>query len=94
MPLHPPSWSPNQHVATSVHEHGIVFLDAVHGQLFTSNRIGSQVWQLIERGLSVERIAEALSHDHHVALSVARTHTIQFIAQLEAQRLIARRSSC
>lgn len=86
-----PSWSPQPHVATSDHDHGIVLFDAERGQLFTANRVGARVWHLIERGLCADRIADELQRDYGLPASTARIHAGRFIAQLEQRRLIARR---
>jgi hypothetical protein len=82
---------PSPHVSASMHHDGAVFFHAEHGQLFTTNRAGADIWRGLEQHLSGERIAEDLSHRYQLPLEAARTHTSHFIAQLVARQLVDRR---
>jgi hypothetical protein len=79
------------HVSASRHHHGIVLFDTTHGQLFTANEAGADIWLGLEQRLPAERIAEQLSLRYSIPLESARSHTNRFIGQLADQRLVERR---
>jgi hypothetical protein len=82
---------PSPHVSASVHQQGIVFFHAKHGQLFAANHTGADIWRGLEQQLSPEHIAEGLSRRYQIPLDAARAHTTRFIAQLTDGRLVERR---
>ena len=74
----------------SVHDDGIVILHTRIGRLFSSNRIGAQIWRCIEQQLSLEAIAERIGAEYQIARAIAWEHTARFLAELERNSLIER----
>ena len=79
--------------AASVHENGVVILDAGKGRLFSSNQTGAYIWRCIEQHLSLEAIADKVSSEYQIDSGSAREHTARFVAELERYSLVARRAA-
>lgn len=80
----------NPETAASFHDDGIVILHTGKGRLFTSNGAGARIWRGLERRLSLDAIAEEISSWYKIALTIAREHTVRFLAELERHELIRR----
>lgn len=78
--------------SASVHEDGIVILDARRGRLFRSNLAGMFIWRCLEQHQSFEAIADRIHTEFQIARATAREHTGRFLAELERHCLIARRA--
>ena len=84
------SFSVNPEAAASVHEDGIVILHTGKGYLFASNGTGARIWRGVEQRLTLEAIVEEIGSWYQIALTIAREHTIRFLAELERHELILR----
>lgn len=93
MGIHAVHCEPSPDVSVSIHDKGIVFFQAGHGQIFLSNRAGAFIWQQLEQGCAIERIAEDISRRFRISIDTAHMHTMRFIDALERGRLIARRAA-
>jgi len=69
-------------------EDGGIVLDIGRGQLFSANRVGSRIFELIKSGLSIAQIAAHLSDEFAISQSQANTDLQVFIAELEALQLV------
>jgi hypothetical protein len=83
---------PNRHVAASIHDGGVVLLHTTHGRLFTANHIGARIWHALERARPLHDIAAEISRHYRIPTDTAADHVDRFVAQLEHQRLVARRA--
>lgn len=84
--------SPDARVSSDAN--GAVFLHTRSGILFTSNRIGAQIWQgLLERA-SVEAIAARIGQENGVRHDQARQDAAEFVAELEASGFLSRGVEC
>jgi hypothetical protein len=79
--------------SVSIHDNGIVILDARSGGIFSSNAIGACIWRRIEQQLSTQAITEEISNEYGLAHSVAHGHLTRFLGQLEQHELIERESA-
>lgn len=69
---------------------GAAFLHARSGIVFTSNRIGGQIWQgLVERE-STEAITLRIAREHGVAQDQVYRDAVAFIGELETQGFVSR----
>ena len=59
-------------------------LDAI----FTLNEVGSRVWQLIDKPLTVAEIAKAISNEYEVSQAEAERDVLELLAAMEAAGLI------
>lgn len=84
------SFTANPEAAASFHDDGMVILHTGKGSLFTSNRTGARIWRGVEQQLSLEAIAVEISGEYKIARTIAREHTIRFLAELEQHQLIYR----
>jgi hypothetical protein len=76
-------------------EHGrALFLNVHSGVLFTSNLIGSRIWQHLEEGESVESIAARLVHENGAPADRALKDALEFIGELEARGFLIRETGC
>jgi hypothetical protein len=84
------SFTVNPGAAASIHDDGIVILHTGKGYLFTSNETGARIWRGVEQRRTLEAIAEEISGWYQIAITIAREHTIRFLAELERHELIIR----
>jgi hypothetical protein len=82
--------SPNEHVAASIHEGGVVLLHTTSGRIFTSNQIGGMIWRHLECCHALDEIATDISDHYRIPYEAAWSDTAQFISELERNRLIRR----
>ena len=80
----------NAEAAASIHDDGVVILDNRSGRLFSSNLTGASIWRRIVQQVPFEAIADEISGEYRIALTIAREHTARFLAELERNNLIAR----
>jgi hypothetical protein len=89
---HPVLISPDARV--SLDQSGAVFLHARNGGVFTSNRIGAEIWRGLRDHESVETIAARISRENGLQQDQVRQDTAEFLAELEAQGFLSPRVGC
>ena len=80
-------WPP-AHVRVSIDADGAVFLDLANGRLFSTNRVGSLIWQGLVRRLDAGAIATEISREYGIDCDTAKRHTQRFLAELSRQHLV------
>ena len=80
----------SRHVASSVHDNGIVLLHIRNGFFFASNATGARIWRGVEERQSLETIVQDLSSDYQIDPTMARGHVEGFLIELERQGLVQR----
>jgi hypothetical protein len=78
----------------SLEDSGAVFLNARSGVVFTSNRVGSRIWQGLLDRESLETIAMRISREAGVQIDQVRQDTAEFVTELEVQGFLFRRAGC
>ena len=63
-------------------EDGAVILDIHHGRILGLNRMGSRIFEMLQRGLDQNQIAGEISKDCGVDVDYARTDVVDFIKTL------------
>jgi len=63
---------------------GVGDLDAI----FTLNEVGTRVWKLIDRGLSLHRIVELVEKEYEVSPEEAREDVERFLESLQQAGLV------
>ena len=76
----------------SLDQDGAVFLQVRRGIVFTSNRIGARIWQGLQDREGVETIAARISAENGVPHDRVRQDTAAFVAELDAQGFLSRRT--
>ena len=56
--------------------------------IYTLNQVGTRIWQLIDGRASVAQIADAIHHEFDVGKEQALQDVLDFLASLQAARLI------
>jgi Coenzyme PQQ synthesis protein D (PqqD) len=84
------SFSLNPEASASAHDDGIVILHTGKGRVFSSNKTGAVIWLALQQRRSFEGIVEEISNEFQIAATIARAHTLNFLAALEQQALIER----
>jgi hypothetical protein len=79
---------PAQGIAASIHEQGIVLLQAESGRLFGSNNAGALIWRGLERDLPVTAIAADLASTYQLSHDTALDHVHRFLCELAGHRLV------
>jgi hypothetical protein len=71
-------------VRASVHEGGLVLLETGKGKgsIFTSNRVGAQIWQRIANGRTPREIAAELSVEYGASRTQIEDDTAAFLGAL------------
>jgi hypothetical protein len=86
----PTNVRPIEHVAASIHDHGIVLLHTIDGRLFASNQTGARIWHGLQRHLPIDAITADLREHYRISHETALSDTARFLTQLERQRLVER----
>ena len=63
-------------------EDGAVILDIHHGRILGLNRMGSRIFEMLQRGLDQNQIAGEISKDCGVDVDYARADVLDFIKTL------------
>lgn len=66
----------------------LVALDVTKGVCFGLNRIGTRIWQLIEKPRSAREVAEILIPDFDISPDVCLEQTLDLFRQLAAAELV------
>ncbi len=69
---------------------GSVLVDVQSGRVFELNKIGSEIWALLDGVRSLETLCEAVATRYEVAREVVETDLDQLVADLVQARLIDR----
>jgi coenzyme PQQ synthesis protein D (PqqD) len=69
---------------------GVGELDAI----FTLNEVGTRIWQLLDRPLTVDQMAGEIAGEHEVEPAVAARDVAEFLATLEGRGLIRPAAAC
>jgi hypothetical protein len=81
---------PRPELPRSVHNaEGGVVLDLNHGRMFSLNASGSAIFQLLEQGISEDRIVEELVRRFAIPADTARADLTDFRKSLERLSLLA-----
>ena len=80
--------TPASGVTASLHEDGVVFLDAIEGRLFSANRVGADVWRAAARGLDLEAVAQEIAGGYGIAYATALADSERFLRELERHGLV------
>lgn len=85
---------PNLEIAPGVretaNEDGAVLLDIEQGICFSLNPVGLKIWDLLKQHYTTDKIVQALANDFPVPPSQLLADVQEFIAALEAKRLLLR----
>lgn len=69
-------------------EDGAVLLDVRHGQILGLNRMGSTIFQMLERGLDTDQIAAEISREFGVKIEVVHADVLEFIESLQQRDVL------
>jgi hypothetical protein len=76
------------HLRMMVNRDGAAILDTQLGTISTLNSTGAYVWQALERGESVDSIAESLARDTDGEITALKRDVSAFIDALREQQLL------
>jgi len=65
-----------------------LFLDTSSGYYFSLNETGSQIWNWLSQGMSVEAVAGRLSKQYSVEPEIARTDVSELLTTLKQENII------
>lgn len=80
---------PASHVRANVTADGLVLLDIEGGAIFSANRVGARIWELLESGQAEADIAQRVAEEFEVPLGRVEQDLQEFIAALKARALVA-----
>jgi hypothetical protein len=75
-------------VKASLHPNGVVLIHLGRGTVFSANRVGAMIWNGAAERWSIERVAESISSEFHIAPATVKQDTAEFLAQLAAEGLL------
>ena len=78
----------SSHLRTIVNQHGAAVLDTKLGLMSTLNATGAYVWQGLERGESIEKIAANLSRETGAPRETVERDVCEFVDSLRAHQLL------
>ena len=79
---------PAPDVHTRMFDDDLVLVDLAHGEYFALNEIGVALWKGLERGQTVEQIADAVCRDYAVTKADALNDLTTLCKDLEARGLL------
>ena len=77
------------HLRTIVNQDGAVILNTTTGDIATLNAIGAVIWQALERGEPLERIAADLGGETREQVDSLKRDVREFINALKAHKLLS-----
>jgi hypothetical protein len=75
-------------VRETTSEDGAVLLDIEQGVCFSLNPVGLKIWKLLQKGYSVNQVADALSQDFQMPRPQLISDTVEFIHALAEKQLV------
>ena len=78
----------NQEIDASELDGETVMMDMERGNYFMLNRVGSRVWELIEKPVSVEEIIHQLREEYEVSLEECHEAVKEFLHELHHANLL------
>lgn len=75
-------------VKASMHPDGVVLIHLGRGTVFSANRVGAMIWTGAAERWSIEKVAESISSEFHIAPATVQQDAAEFLAQLTAEGLL------
>jgi PqqD family protein of HPr-rel-A system len=69
---------------------GALLLDALSGQCFALNRLGAEIWSLLDGSRTLEEVCATLEQRLNVSSQLLRADVERFVVDLERIRLVRR----
>lgn len=66
----------------------VVILSIENSQYFGLDKVGSKIWQLIEKPLSINQLVTLLKEKYDVSLDQCMNETLVFLSELDAKKLL------
>jgi hypothetical protein len=80
---------PAIHVRANVTADGLVLLDIESGSIFSANRVGARIWELLEAGQAEAAIAQRIAEEFDTPHRTVERDVQEFITALKARQLVA-----
>lgn len=81
-------WRVSRHVQVTANQNGLVLLHTPRGLIFTTNRLGAQIWDGLREDRPVGEITARLSGQYDVPLARIQADTDCFLGELRACGLL------
>jgi len=79
--------APNPNLIWRVVDGEAILLDTATGYHFSLDPIGTEIWQSLQSGDTVDDIAARISRTYEVSPDVARKDVVEFLDELRSARL-------
>jgi hypothetical protein len=79
-----------KHVVWTRHSETAIVLDANHGRYYTLDPVGSQIWELLDDGASIDDLVHRLEQEYEVAPERLRADVTALVDRLLQRRLLER----
>lgn len=66
----------------------VVMLSVENSEYYGMDKVGSRIWQLIEREITFKDLIKVLTEEYDVTEEQCKEDTIKFLEQLEEKKLI------
>jgi hypothetical protein len=80
--------TPGSNVRSTIDSDGGILLNLSTGVVFRINAVGAKIWQMIEQGMTIERILDSLVSQYAIPLEQAEKDAREFLQQLKIKELI------
>jgi len=70
-------------------EGDLVLMDPVQGKYFSTNKVGNDIWNAMENGISHEQLVDTLSNRYNISAQDCAKQIEPFLKQLIDAELIA-----
>lgn len=67
----------------------LLMMSAAEGRYFNLNDVGTRIWELLARPVSVDGLVAALTDEYDVDTGTARAQVLEFLAALRERGLLA-----
>ena len=67
---------------------GVVLLNAVNGEYYGLNEIGTRIWELLQEGQSAVSVMASLLQEYNVSEQQLRQDVVKFLGYLQSRGLV------
>jgi hypothetical protein len=78
----------NPGMITSNLDGEIVMMSVEHGEYYGLDEIGTRIWELLEKPITVEELISSLTHEFEVERLECEHDTLEFLDELLSKKLI------
>ncbi|OUM89050.1 MAG: hypothetical protein BAA01_13430 [Bacillus thermozeamaize] len=77
-----------KNIVEYVEDHEYILIDMLHNKFYTLDYIGSQIWNYLSRGFSLDHTVTQISNKFGVSVDQVKSDVIEFLEKLKSKGLV------